>query len=403
MVCSTPQRKTGSSARGGEREKPFSEVPPSRFVNICIKAPRFNSNAAGSRILLPPWHPCRTFSMEPVDWLELSAPEGVPYPFLLEHQGAYQLFDSLELNPRIVLAVGNQAKAQFLLGLGPACLIPGSGRGINLRLFPLSSTVIFDCQMHNLSEIKHVVPSAPMGYCHQHLLDSLFSASLPRELGRFVLGLYWHMLAPLASTILLFLDDLGGPDAVIETLAAWALRSKLVQSPPRIIILYNEHTGFNLRQFQSQLRRRLRVSLLSRLSPSPVATGPDVAFDGEVSFESVRVLKITDDAPSIVLFEIEESFDLRYDAGLAFSGEHVKYLLQQAVFNSCRSQKVPFNLYQASRLQNPVSERLECHVAEFLKASKRLGIDQASVIASALDVDAHPPGMHCQRASVISH
>jgi hypothetical protein len=47
-------------------------------------------------------------------------------------------------------------------------------------------------------------------------------------------------------------------------------------------------------------------------------------------------------------------------------------------------------------LRNPVPERLAEHIAEFVAASRSSAIDQVAVIASALDLDAHPPGMHCE-------
>ncbi|KAK3377651.1 hypothetical protein B0H63DRAFT_547212 [Podospora didyma] len=324
--------------------------------------------------------------MASLRWLELRS--GLPgqCAFLLEHRRAYEVFDQPESQPRMVLAVGSKRKRRFLESqLGNAG--PGNG-GVALRTLS-PSTVVVDCEMHDAHVLPRIKPGPLPGGYLKHPLH-LATNSRPHQIAH---DLYWQVLVPFASAVFLFLEDSGGLDPVVETLATWVRQSILlpIQCPPRILILYQDDAKPVVAQFDARLRARIKA-ILHHLDPLKIATDSRVDLQHKMAFESVQFSPVS--SLSKISAHIKHSFEARVAAGLAFNGEHLKYLFQEAVHEFGQARTVPFDFYRASRLRNPLPKDLTNHVVDFIIASQSSAIDQATLIASALDLDAHPPGMH---------
>ncbi|KAH7231053.1 hypothetical protein BKA59DRAFT_409039, partial [Fusarium tricinctum] len=69
-------------------------------------------------------------------------------------------------------------------------------------------------------------------------------------------------------------------------------------------------------------------------------------------------------------------------------------LLQTAVVQFSQSSGQQIDFQQAVRLRNPPPLQLTEKLVHFISVTEDADIDHVAIIASALDLDAHPPGMH---------
>ena len=328
--------------------------------------------------------------MAPPNWLEFRS--GAPHfhgPVLLEYTRAYEFLGEYTFSPRVVLAIGAQAKRSFLrdhdIEVGESAIA-----GVALRRFS-PSTVLVDCELHNAVAFKSRKAGPLLGNCMQHPLPVPLTVNSPQhKISVVVQDLYWQMLFPFASIILFFVDDLGGTGPALELLARWVRKSLSSPSPcpPRILIVYDWQSKISVQQFDRQLRARL-TAFLNGVSSSKTELHCRAAFESIQLFPSLTSLhKLS--------INIEEAFSMRDRAGFAFSSEHLHHLLQLSVRQSSQSIGQQFDCQLAVRLQTPPSPKLAEHISRFILASQSVDLDYESVVASTLQLDAYPPGMHCQ-------
>jgi hypothetical protein len=110
-----------------------------------------------------------------------------------------------------------------------------------------------------------------------------------------------------------------------------------------------------------------------------------------------------------VLHESRELQELRQGARMSFSARHLESLLRLTCQHFASTIVSPFSFIQASRSANPVSKELVFHLSNFVKTvpSQLTAVLSAPVIASALCLDAYPPGSHssyyrtCNKSSLL--
>ena len=326
-------------------------------------------------------------------WIDLRfGARGELRPILIEYRGAYEIFDDQAFHPKVVLSIGSTEKRHFHRSLD----LDGQAAGSGIHLRPIQlATVLIDCELHNQRRLDLCQPAIRGGHQNRHSLHcALIPHSPPQKIAQFAFDLYWQLLFPFASTVLLFADDLGGFEPVMELLVSWAKRARLkpISSPPRILVIFHWRHRSGMETFEAQLRARLTGN-----NPTTTRKGVSspIHLDGECAFESVRLVPNWK-LPSEFLIQVEESFSVRENAGFGFSAEHLRRLLETAVdqFGQCCGQQIDF--CHAVRLQNPVPEQLAEGISYLMTAVNDPGFDHEAIIASALDLDAHPPGMHCR-------
>ncbi|KAF5571961.1 patatin-like serine hydrolase [Fusarium phyllophilum] len=326
-------------------------------------------------------------------WIDLQfGARGELRPILVEHRIAYKIFDGQAFHPRLVLAIGGAEKRHFYRTLELDAHVPGNG--IFLRPFQLA-TLLIDCELHNQSTLGICEQAAPMGHQTRHTLHCAVTPnSPPQRISQFALDMYWQLLFPFASVVLLFADDLGGLEPVIELLVCWTRRARLkpLLSPPRVIVVFHWRHRSKIETFEVRLRARL-TGRDPTASTSTSGISAPIRLDHEHAFESVYLVP-TWKLSSEFLVQVEESFGVRESAGFAFSGEHTKTLLETAVnqFGQSCGQQIDF--HDAVRLPNPIPDHLAEGISCFIRATNDSDLDQVTIIASALDLDAHPPGAH---------
>ncbi|KAB5529005.1 hypothetical protein GE09DRAFT_974861, partial [Coniochaeta sp. 2T2.1] len=321
------------------------------------------------------------------DWIQLrrGRPRGEDL-ILEEFQTAYQIFDTSASVPPLVLAIGNEEKRQFLKQACNAPIKPTGG--ITLRQLPWA--ILADCDLHNHSELLPLEPNPlaqrirhPIHYVPQYIRQSL--PQLPYYI-------YWQLLAPLSCVIILFARDFSDPDTLVGILSTW-IRSSMTQTmeaPPRIVIVCDE-----VKSAQATLNLRLKTAVreaLRSLQPSRTDHSSSLNSYCRKAFESIQLMPELDNRA--LGLHIHDLFSLRGIQDLNFSALHLKSLLGQAVQELNRSSESLFNVYDASRVRNPVPRDLAHHIVHCFEASKNSNLDAVSLVASALEFNAYPPGMH---------
>lgn len=304
---------------------------------------------------------------------------------LLEFRDAYQILDEYTLPPRMLIAIGKDTKRKFLQHhhVKPG---PSAEAGVSLRAFT-SSTVLIDCELHNTCALKVRKAGPPLGNCLQHHLSvPLNGNSSQHKISSLAQDLYWQILFPLASVVLLFLDDLGGAGQILELLAGWVRKSSAAPGPypPRVLIIYDWRSNINPQQFGDQLQARLRAFL----------RGTSDLEACRAAFESIQLFSFSTSLPKLLL-HIEESFSIRDRLGFTFSPGHMRHLLQIAVNQASQGIGRQLDVQDAARLQNPPPPNFADHIIRFIMLGNRAGFDYDLIVASALHLDANPPGMHC--------
>lgn len=324
--------------------------------------------------------------MEP--WLELrSGAPGLDGPFLLEHPIAYQVLDEQTERPDVFLAIGSKIKRRFLRRLrsGPSI----KHNGVTLEEL-LSSTVLLDCELQDAS-LPRIKAGPHIESCLQHHLSTatISDISSSQDIAKCVFEFLWQALIPFTSTVLLFLDDVGGMIQLSEILATWSTQP--TQCEPRIVILHDANLKVNQERFETLMWRKLGAQSL-HLEPLSLRKGQTMPF------ESLHFLPINESAHIDVLAHVDRSASLRKKSGLAFHSEHLKDLMQQSIKQFAAGVPAPFDFYATARRCNPIAKNLAENIAHFVDISRNLHFDQPSIIASALVLDALPPQMHSKQA-----
>jgi hypothetical protein len=325
--------------------------------------------------------------MQRFTWLELkSAPVGLPGPYLLEHRAAYEAFNHLKIPPRVVLAIGSNTKSDFF-GRMHKRSVCGA---VTLHRLSLS-TLLVECEVRSLLRKMKGGPSTES--ILQHHLRGLAGNAPPQKVEKFTRDLYWHMLAPLAAVVVLFLGDLGSVAQGTKALADWA--TQRMQNPPVVFVVYEEKAMAN--EFESKLRARLTSLSHSRDSQSPPS---DIELQWQHTLNGLQFIPF-DISKDEFLARVEDSFQMKEALCFDFSAKHLRSLFPIAISQYCTSNGQPFNFYHASRLQNPIPEGLSDYISDFMVAARNVNIDRIGVIASALVFNAYPPGMHCELVTPI--
>ncbi|KAH7215393.1 hypothetical protein DER44DRAFT_764229 [Fusarium oxysporum] len=315
-------------------------------------------------------------------------------PTLVEHRPAYSVFDCQAFQPRVVLSIGGIEKRRFYRRINLNDAVDGNP-GVLLRPVQLA-TLILDCELHNHNRLDAVQQYHSRGEKVMHSLQAnLYRHGPSHKIAQYAFDMYWQLLYPFASTVLLFIDDLGGVGPVIEILALWARRARLstIPAPPRILVLYHWRNRTEMESFESRLRSRIMCTVSGTQANSQTGITSPIYLQGEMAFESVQLIptwKAASEFPS----QTEESFAARDAAGYGFSSDHLKRLLQTAILQYSQSSGQQIDFVQAVRFCNPPPTQLTEKLIQFLSITKDAEMDHVAVIASALDLDAHPPGMH---------
>lgn len=292
--------------------------------------------------------------------------------------------------PLIHLFVGRTAKAQALRSLYPHNNTGRQG-GLGfarLHYAPVTHphTVIFI----DGSLSRPTAKSCPRAPLRRYHIQNSTGRSYQEIQGL----LYRRLLLPHADTWTLFADDIGGICQVENLLAAWcaalssdALEPTCIARPRLIVVLTDpQDTAGPLETLESTLRA---VAIASLVASVRVLDLRDRALLSPVSrFEPLRRL---------LSQELDEAYLARRQAHELFSAIHLDWIWRKSLRHVARQPTAPFDCIRACHPDQPPEDQASRYLRLFLDTADRAGAATDTVIpyvASALLMDAYPPGMH---------
>lgn len=202
---------------------------------------------------------------------------------------------------------------------------------------------------------------------------------------------FHHCILPFAHVFCIFVDELPESESPEKWLRVWASAARdEATARAHLMIVLTDPTNdapkdevLESSQYFGKIQRSgLRwtvVDLRDRAGLSPTAR-----------FNPLQ---------SRLQEELETARQANEDRRLLFSATHLEALMRKAARCVSLNPQEPFNLIAAVREDNPVPQGIRYHLANFLQlaAETKLSLmDIATFVASALAVDAYPPGMHCK-------
>lgn len=303
--------------------------------------------------------------------------------------------------PQITLLLGRRLKEKALRKLCDSNY-KGQRRknAINIRadnrsLGALQPKLFADCDPTATSLERADIPSQT---CHQdHVLSFRTTPYLVHDL------LLSRLLFLFVDVICIFADDLGGLDAVESMLLDWGHISSGSSLPstvrPRVVVVVNKAQSVT----RDVLDEKDFLFDLYTRQPSLNEAFADIQFSYLPSSElaSGRFLSLSAD----ITRQLHDARFARLQEHALFSATHLSELFRSATENLCSSALTQFDFIAAARAQNPLDGSFTSHLREFLilAGKSRLPYEGVSShIASAILMDAYPPGMHCKSPSSIT-
>ncbi|CRG92894.1 Leucine--tRNA ligase [Talaromyces islandicus] len=201
-----------------------------------------------------------------------------------------------------------------------------------------------------------------------------------------------RILLPLADVVCLFVDDLGGRDAVAALLQRWTCESAhgtvTYEGRPQLVVV---DTGPDAAEWLS--------SLAGLTSSSPYrrcfADAPRVVRlrDRERLSPCARFAPLR----TAIVDQLQSVRGVREARHLLLSAVHIHALADAAARAITTRPTAVFDLIRAAREGNEVDATLTQHLTTFLHLAVPAGWsdgDLVSFVASALLLDGYPPGMH---------
>lgn len=322
-------------------------------------------------------------------WLGIRATSGANALNLYEYHIPYRQMDkSASDRPLIILAIGSTRKRLFLeehFSIRDDQIGPNAIRFVALH----GRTYLFDCELHDLQQ--PLGTSSP-GASTLHRLRC--SAQSPSQIVR---ALCCEILCPFADMVLLFASDFEGISSISEFLVHWVNISfkKTRMSRPFIVIISSDN--FDADQLSLLVAAGLRGKADRASEYSSVDSDAAIHY-----YCTLQVIDGSLDATAIKssLRHISEAASSRkQENGFQFTARHLKALLQLAVKDFARFEKAAFDPYRAARACNPVPSTARDCLRKFFQETSAVGTNRVQLVASALVMNAYPPGMHCQFSS----
>ncbi|CAI7656425.1 unnamed protein product [Penicillium crustosum] len=202
------------------------------------------------------------------------------------------------------------------------------------------------------------------------------------------------------DVICIFEDDLGGLNAVQDMILTWAHIGSGSSLPhvvrPRIIVVLGQQSQSVT---QDQLDENDFFFDLCAKEPSIHHSFADIRFcrlPSEGLSPSARFLCLGAD----ISRQLHDARFVRLQNQSLFSATHLDELFRLAAENLCVSPLATFDFISASRQHNLLDGSFGSHLMEFLLLAGKSRIPYEGVsshIASAILMDAFPPGMHFHR------
>ena len=264
--------------------------------------------------------------------------------------------------------------ARFVMSIGDALPAASASFALPARTMTITQSNnyhIINCQLHIAPSpaADYGNPSSP--YYKHALSQKMPKLPTKKEIDDFCLDLYWEVIAPFSDVIVIFVTG-NEPLRAADVLQRWA-RSPLIVSrfSPHILIVTEDHKDQRLKEvlhiFTRSVRGKLRITKIIRGS---------------------RVLPVISSLA-------EQSNKTRIKLKLNFSHRYRSFLVQTSLQNFCNN--IPLqDFVMFSRLASPIPRSAGFYLQKVVDSFNSRIPELTQLIASALVLDAFPPGMHCK-------
>lgn len=320
--------------------------------------------------------------------LRSSAP-GLPGPYLLENHAVYQFLHDLgATKPYLIMAIGGTSKRRWLADYAQLAIKYEENEHSVAFSCLQDNVFLLDCELH--LQADQTLPRLKAGVSREESRALLtFAARQTRDIA---FTLYSNLLSYFSGMVLLFVPDFGGVSQVIEFLCAWLGRAMTQGFPTstRIILLYDTKLPPD-----GDVSFQLIASLapyLQRLDPTSCCFSINQIKD--MVTRCFRLSNSTfQDGMEHMWGEHNYQRLYRKRNGRSFSARHLQNLMQSAIQQFALEPSMAFDAISASRIHYTLPYRIEGSIISFLKCSRDADKFD-SILASALVMDAYPPGMH---------
>lgn len=327
---------------------------------------------------------------DPSTWLDLrSGAPGLPGPYLQEFNAPYEQFDGIADHfPHVVVVIGGKSKSRRVansLGMHQT-----QRDTVSLRLWKEHKVLLVDSELHLKSHLPRILAGPSPGYYTNHCLEcAVPSPSL------IATRLYSEVLLPFCTFAIVFVADFCGIDNTIDMLATW-LRNAILRvpnsgiKPIRILLSLDNHDSTaptveaSWFQILTTLLRQLRIAE----SANPY------------TFSSLRKAiphyMHLDILPELSNHDFAQALLDKLDSAAMYSARHLEFLLKAAIrhFAAHMNDTSGFDPIVASRASIALPLGWQDRVLDFVGSTEHTDLPQTALIASALMLNAFPPGMH---------
>jgi hypothetical protein len=312
--------------------------------------------------------------------------EGLPGIYIQEHRRPYRYFDEMgKAKPRGITAIGGWMKRQFLAaGMGIF-----SQEHCSIAVASLGHTIVFDCELHLLSEdtIPRIHAGPTKGNIRAHLVQRQ-----PTPIPQFAYRIYCNIFSRFSDVVLIFISDFGGIGPVVDFLCYWMHCAMATGMPncSRVLLIHNGRPPVEGGTYLSIIEAFAR----SAQAADPT-TGYSLAAIKKIANSCFRItdLSLQCDIFQSVRMELDGAFSYRCSTMLDFKAPHYKALLEAAICEYMEDPSRRFDFISASRSGFPAPESFGQRIIDFLTL---MGASERNIeaLASALVLDAYPLHMH---------
>ncbi|KAJ6440926.1 2-oxoacid dehydrogenases acyltransferase [Purpureocillium lavendulum] len=312
--------------------------------------------------------------------LKSNAP-GLPGPYLQENLGPYRIMDEVELDKcTVVLAIGGRAKRrQVRLGTTP----PGT-YAVSLQKLG-GNILVLDCELHLQPEAKvpRIMGGPRRGHYTYHLMRP------PRKASQFAFGLYCDVLAMFSDLVIIFVEDFGGVEQVLRFICFWMRCAKAKGFPfqSRVLFVSTASMATHLDEFNIMAAMSME---LRRDEPAVSYSAADIKSIMRRCFALIRVIDPFDLSKSFWQDPISASTAVEVSERTPLPRNTT--VIRAAIANYLQQPLAAFNAFLACRVHRPLPQNFEENIIEFIEKSRGIVEDYASIVASALVMDAHTDG-----------
>ncbi|UNI24844.1 hypothetical protein JDV02_010562 [Purpureocillium takamizusanense] len=289
--------------------------------------------------------------------------------------------DEVELDEcTVVLAIGGRAKRRLV----PLGTTPLGAYAVSLQKLA-GGILVLDCELHLQPEAKipRIIGGPRPGHYTYHLMRP------PRKPSQFAFGLYCDVLAMFSDLVIIFVEDFGGAEQVLRFICFWMRCAKAKNFPfqSRVLCVSTAPAATHLDEFNIMAAMSME---LRKDEPAVSYSAADIKSIMRRCFALIRVIDPLDLSKGFWQNPISAS---TVEAGSQRTPlPRSTAVIRAAIASYAERPLAAFNAFLACRTSRPLPRRFEENLIEFIEKSRNVVQDHASIVASALVMDAHTDG-----------